>query len=105
MAYLREREQVTAVYLERRVRARLDDGDPRGGEVTALTYAVDRSHPQYAGALGEEEVLRLVRQGVGRSGANPDYVRATHEHLAAIGVRDPLLARLAERLGGGEGAA
>ena len=37
--------------------------------------------------------------GVGLSGANPDYVRATHEHLIAIGVSDPILARIAAALG------
>lgn len=92
--YLREREQVTAVYVERRLTIRLDDG--RG--VAALTYIVDRTHPQYAGRLPESEVLRLVRQGVGVSGANPDYVRSTHEHLVQMGVTDPMLARLAAAL-------
>ena len=88
--YLREREQVTAVYLERRVPVRLDDGR----RIEALAYVVDRRHPQYAGDLSEPEVLRLVRQGQGVSGANPDYVRSTHEHLLAMGVTDPLLARI-----------
>ena len=31
-------------------------------------------------------------------GANPDYVRSTHEHLAAMGVVDPNLARLVAAL-------
>ncbi|NIX75163.1 gamma-glutamylcyclotransferase [Microvirga terricola] len=88
--YLREREQVTAVYLERRLPVRLNDGRA----VTALAYVVDRKHEQYAGRLAFEEVLTLVRQGRGVSGANPDYVRSTHEHLLGMGVVDPLLARL-----------
>lgn len=95
VAYLREREQVTAVYMERRLRIELDDGR----EVQALAYVVDRSHAQYAGQLPYADLLRLVRQGRGVSGANPDYVRSTHEHLAAMGVVDPVLARLAEELG------
>lgn len=94
LAYLREREQVTAVYLERRVRIRLDDGR----EVGAVTYVADRTHPQYAGRLPLEDLLRLVRQGVGVSGANPDYVRATHQHLIELGVSDPVLAGIAARL-------
>lgn len=94
LAYLREREQVTAVYLERRVRARLDDGRI----VPAVTYVVDRGHPQYAGPLPADELLRLVRQGIGVSGANPDYVRATHEHLIEMGVSDPILAAVAAGL-------
>ena len=94
LAYLREREQVTAVYLERHVAVRLDDG--RG--VRAITYVADRRHPQYAGRLPVEDLHRLVRQGVGISGANPDYVRATHGHLVEIGVSDPVLAGIAARL-------
>jgi glutathione-specific gamma-glutamylcyclotransferase len=92
--YLREREQVTAVYRERSLPVRLDDGRA----VAALAYVVDRSHPQYAGRLPDGEVLRLVAQGQGVSGANPDYVRSTHEHLAAMGVVDPNLARLVAAL-------
>jgi cation transport protein ChaC len=39
-----------------------------------------------------------VRQGVGISGANPDYVRSTHAHLIEIGVSDPTLAQIATAL-------
>ena len=91
--YLRAREQVTGVYVERRLPVRLD-----GGTVSALAYVVDRHHPQYAGRLPEDELLRLVRQGVGVSGANPDYVRQTHAHLTEMGVTDPVLAHLAQAL-------
>lgn len=97
VAYLREREQVTTAYRDRRLAVTLRDGR----RVEALTYLVDRRHPQYAGRLDAAETLRLVRQGIGRSGANPDYVRNTHEHLAAMGVRDPLLAGLAAALAAG----
>jgi cation transport protein ChaC len=93
--YLREREQVTAVYLERRLPIRLDDRR----RVQALAYVVDRHHEQYAGRLPEEDLVRLVRQGQGLSGANPDYVRSTHEHLVAMGVVDPILARITQALG------
>ena len=55
-------------------------------------------HAQYAGRLPEAELLRLVRRGVGISGANPDYVRQTHAHLAEMGVTDPVLAYLAAAL-------
>lgn len=92
--YLREREQVTSVYLERHLSVRLDDGHA----VTALGYIVDRKHQQYAGSLSFAEVLRLVRQGQGISGANPDYVRSTHEHLLGMGVVDPLMRRIVAAL-------
>ncbi len=63
LAYLREREQVTAVYVERVLGVTLDDGR----RIAAVTYLVDRRHPQYAGRLPEAELVRLVRQGLGRS--------------------------------------
>ena len=90
LAYLKEREQMNGVYHERLVAAKLEDGRT----VPALAFVVDRGHPQYAGRLADQELLRLVRQGIGESGANPDYVRSTHEHLIGLGVKDRVLARL-----------
>jgi glutathione-specific gamma-glutamylcyclotransferase len=94
IAYLREREQVTSVYLERVYRIRLDDGR----QVKALTYIVDRKHGQYAGRLPQDDLLRFVRQGVGQSGANPEYVLRTHEQIEALGLRDPMLHWLTKAL-------
>jgi cation transport protein ChaC len=39
-----------------------------------------------------------VRQGHGRSGANPEYVLETVSHMRELGIRDPSLEWLAERL-------
>ncbi|MFC7396205.1 gamma-glutamylcyclotransferase [Chelatococcus sp. GCM10030263] len=94
IAYLRAREQATAVYVERHVRVTFPDGE----SATALTYVADRRHPQYAGRLSDAEVVRLVRQGIGQSGRNPEYVRNTHRHLIDLGVHDPLLTRLVAAL-------
>lgn len=93
IAYLRQREQVTLVYRELQLRARLDDSRT----VTALSYAVDRAHGQYAGRLDRHEVERLVLQGKGVSGANPDYIRNTQAHLAELGIIDTTLEWLAAR--------
>ena len=98
IAYLRAREQVTAVYREA-IRSVWLDGTPEN-RVSALCYVVDRSHPQYAGRLTLEEQLHLVRQGHGQSGANRDYVLATVRALEALGCRDRDLHLLAERLKG-----
>ena len=94
IAYLRRRELVTAVYLERRVVVRFADG----GAAAALAYVADRRHPQYAGALAPERLLALVLQGIGESGPNTDYVLNTQAHLREIGIRDPALERLAAQL-------
>lgn len=94
LAYLRAREQVTMVYRETWHRLRLADGRL----VHGVAYTVDRTHRQYARVLHEDEVIRLVRQGVGVSGANPDYVRNTHLQLREMGITDPMLARIVAAL-------
>ena len=95
MRYLRERELVTDVYreVERPV-------DLPSGRVPAIAYMVDRTHRQYAGELPREELLRLVKESSGRSGANADYILNTVAHMRAVGIRDATLEWLADNLGG-----
>ncbi|MGD0185368.1 MAG: gamma-glutamylcyclotransferase [Roseiarcus sp.] len=92
--YLRERELVAAVYLERTVPVTLSDGR----RVAALTYVADRAHGQYAGPMPPDSLLRLVRQGVGQSGDNAEYVLATRDHLRELGILDGELEWLAAQL-------
>lgn len=98
--YLREREQVTSVYVEA-MRGVWLMAEPQR-RVRALTYVVDRGHPQYAGRLTPDERLHHIRQGHGRSGANRDYVLATVGTLEALGCRDAELHALAARLKGAD---
>jgi hypothetical protein len=63
LEYLDSRELVTDVY--RRKRLPVTTGSRR---VVAWGYVVRREHPQYAGQLAPEQLLDLVRRGVGRSG-------------------------------------
>jgi glutathione-specific gamma-glutamylcyclotransferase len=92
VAYLRERELVTNVYLERMLSVKLDSGEA----VPALCYVVDRKHRQYAGALHEAEAAAQVTGAVGQSGANEEYVLNTVEHLKALGIRDHWLEKVAK---------
>jgi glutathione-specific gamma-glutamylcyclotransferase len=94
IAYLRAREQVTAVYLEKIVRVLLWEGRT----VDALTYVADRSHPQYAGRLAPEELLRLVATASGQSGPNDEYVLNTVKHLREVNIKDAILEQLAAQL-------
>eukprot|EP01037_Dinobryon_pediforme_P007394 gene7395-7460_t len=94
--YLRAREQVTMVYREANLLLRLADGTC----VDGLTYVADRTNPQYAGRLPFYDQLRLVQQGHGQSGPNPDYVRATAEHLAKMNIKDRTLEELVQHLSG-----
>jgi len=100
VAYLREREQITAVYRETYRNVRLLDGS--GRTVEELTYLADPNHEQYAGKLSLEEQLRIVRTRRGESGTNAEYVLNTVRHLEEEGVHDAVLAKLAARLAGDE---
>ncbi|WP_214469524.1 gamma-glutamylcyclotransferase [Mesorhizobium sp. dw_380] len=94
IAYLRERELVTSVYLERTLKVRLDGA----GTVEAVAYIVDRKHEQYAGALDAAHAAAVVRGAVGQSGDNEDYVLSTLKHLEALGIRDHWLEEVARRI-------
>jgi cation transport protein ChaC len=98
IAYLREREQVTSVYLETWRQVMIATHPER--TVRALMFCVDRGHVQYAGRLSLDQQVHLVRQGHGRSGNNRDYVLSTVDALEALGCRDRDLHLLAQRLRG-----
>jgi cation transport protein ChaC len=95
-SYLRAREQVTDVYVEKMKPVSLLDGS--GRELEALCYIADRGHPQYAGRLSLERQAQLVRQAVGLAGANIDYVLNTVRHLEEARIYDAELMALATRL-------
>jgi glutathione-specific gamma-glutamylcyclotransferase len=96
--YLRDREQVTSVYLEAYRQVDLMDGSRR--RVRALVFCVDRGHVQYAGRISIEQQLHLVRRGHGRSGPNRDYVVSTVDALEEMGIRDRDLHLLVQNLKG-----
>lgn len=96
LAYLREREQATSVYIETQRTVWLAGKPER--RVKAVCFTVDRSHPQYAGRLSLDRQIHHVRQGHGRSGNNVDYVIETVASLEALGCRDAELHLLAQRL-------
>ena len=84
VAYLRDRELVTGVYLERMLPVRLENGE----NVVAMAYVVDRSHEQYAGNLDEAAAAKIVSGAVGQAGPNEEYVLNTIAHIRALGIRD-----------------
>jgi glutathione-specific gamma-glutamylcyclotransferase len=69
--YLRAREQVTMVYVEKRKTISLLSN---GQRVEAVTYVVDRKHRQYTGHLDDADLAIHVRRGQGVSGHCIDYV-------------------------------
>jgi cation transport protein ChaC len=97
IAYLRAREQATAVYRETTRLIELEDAERR--QVRALCFTVDHGHVQYAGRLSLEDSLHYIRQGHGQSGPNRDYVIETVRALEALGYRESALHLIAKRLG------
>lgn len=84
LAYLRERELVTNVYLERFGAVVLEGN----GHAPALIYVADRDHGQYAGRLTVDEAADRVCGAVGGMGPNEDYVINTADHVRELGIRD-----------------
>jgi cation transport protein ChaC len=86
--YLWDREILNdGVYLESvRPVVRAD-----GTTVEALVYLANRRHPQYAGKLEQADAVRLIRQGIGVTGRNLDYLANTVAQLDAHGFHDAAL--------------
>ncbi len=96
LAYLREREQVSRVYLETTRSVEILD---QRRKVEAVVFIVDRAHPQYAGKLSHPELMKHVMQGEGRMGHCRDYVMNTLEHLQQMNIHDKTLEAIGAELG------
>lgn len=92
--YLRERELISSAYLEEVHPITLRDG--RG--VDCVAYVVDRSHEQYCGGMALEKQAQVIASAVGGRGPNTEYLYNTAEGLAKIGLQDPDLDWLADRV-------
>jgi cation transport protein ChaC len=92
--YLWAREMRGRAYRVRLVRVRVAGRRA----VQALAFAADPAHPQFAGDLDVEHMARMVAQGRGKRGHNVDYLRHTLAHMQEIGVRDPHLERVLQRV-------
>ena len=95
-AYLSEREMDRGVYREATRAIELADG----GMVPSLAFLADTRHLQYAGKLAIAEQVRIVRAGVGESGANPEYVLETARKLHELGITDRYLDEVVLALNG-----
>jgi cation transport protein ChaC len=84
--YLHEREMGTRSYMEAWVPLRVEGV----GQVRALSYAIDRTHPAYA-RLSLDEQARIIAASIGPAGPNRDYLHNTAAHLRELGVHDPAM--------------
>lgn len=92
--YLRERELISSAYLERMLDVTLEDGE----QISAVTYVIDAEHVQYCGGLPLEEQARIIARAVGGRGPNAEYLFNTTAHLSELGLHDPDLFWLTERV-------
>jgi glutathione-specific gamma-glutamylcyclotransferase len=95
LAYLRDREQLTNVYVEvfKSVYA-AGLHEP----VKALCFVANRHHAQYAGTLPDQAIVNLIKQGEGQFGPCEDYVRQTADCLKNLNIRDRNLEKITHLL-------
>jgi cation transport protein ChaC len=92
--YLRERELISSAYVERVLTIQLHDGP----SVPALAYIVDTRHVQYVGGMPLEQQAQIIAYAVGGRGPNTEYLWNTVSHLNELGIHDPDLNWLGERV-------
>jgi len=96
LAILWNREMLAGVYQPRWVPTRLRDGRT----VTAVTFVVDTAHCQYCGDLPMERAAHHIAFAEGRRGACRDYLANTAAHARALGINDPYIEELVQRVAG-----
>lgn len=94
VVYLRRREQVTRVYREMYRNVVLTNGPRTGQVVRALCFVAERHHAQYVNTLSLGAQAEIIRDCVGRSGRNIDYLISTLRHLEELEIDDPLMRRI-----------
>ncbi|MGJ8585241.1 MAG: gamma-glutamylcyclotransferase [Marinosulfonomonas sp.] len=92
--YLRERELISSAYLEASVELALSDNR----RVEATTFIVDTDHVQYCHGLALEEQANIIATAVGGRGPNTEYLHNTTTHLRELGIYDPDLDWLSNRV-------
>ncbi len=93
-AYLHERELISYAYREAELPVVLADGR----KVSALTYVINRDHDQYCQGLSLDEQAQIIARATGVRGPNRDYLLSTYQHLTELGLHDPDMAWLTQKI-------
>ncbi|MEM0978522.1 MAG: gamma-glutamylcyclotransferase [Pseudomonadota bacterium] len=91
---LRERELVSSAYIETVQSVTLSDGRI----VNALCYVVDRDHEQYIPDQPLAAQAHQIARSVGGRGPNTEYLFQTVESLRRLGIEDPELEWLHDKV-------
>lgn len=93
LASLRERELISSAYYEDHVDLTTDGGDT----IRALAYIINRDHRQYC-QLDLETQAQMIARASGGRGPNTEYLYNTAAHLTELGIRDPDMDWLVQRV-------
>lgn len=92
--YLRERELVSAAYIEQTHPIHFRDGS----SATAICYVIDPTHVQYRGGLSLDQQAEIIATAHGSTGRNSEYLFNTVAHLDALEISDTDLSQLAAKV-------
>ena len=90
LTMLRTRELISSAYLEHYLTVELTDGACKH----ALAFVIDRNHAQYCGGQSLDAQAQVIAAAHGIRGPNRDYLFATAQHLAELGIEDSEMAQL-----------
>ncbi|MBS0223495.1 MAG: gamma-glutamylcyclotransferase [Proteobacteria bacterium] len=94
LAIVWNREMLSGVYKPRWIEAKLRDGRT----AMTVTFEVDTAHCQYCGDLSMERAAHHIAFAEGRRGACRDYLANTAAHARSLGIHDPYIEELMERV-------
>ncbi|MBV8392037.1 MAG: gamma-glutamylcyclotransferase [Alphaproteobacteria bacterium] len=94
LAIVWNREMLAGAYKPAWVPVKLRDGRT----VTAVTFEIDGNHCQYTGNLALARKAHHIAFAEGRRGACRDYLANTVAHARALGIHDPYIEDLVERV-------
>lgn len=69
-----------------------------GERIPAITFVINRGNGRYAGRLSDDTVARHIATAAGPMGHCCDYLFETVKHLAELGIRDPHLDAMANKV-------
>lgn len=94
--YLYARELPTLVYMAKIVKVRIKNcRNKQSQTINALTFIVDKSHPQYSSGKSAEQLAKIVSTTSGVSGHSKDYLFSTIKSLKISGISDKKLDEIA----------
>jgi cation transport protein ChaC len=87
------REMIGGAYIARWLTVRTADGPVR-----AIAFTINRDHSRYAGRLEPETIADAIASAMGPLGPCADYLINTVAHLEELGIADPRLRALYDRV-------